>query len=117
MALAIGLDLILFATGGQEFPFQYLMVFVICACMCVSYSMYWLAIYYLFQPYTTTVSVKSGTYNAAYVIFSILMSVIVWFSVQSQILAVIMLVFTLAFVFFIRKLVIKRAPKSWRVKA
>lgn len=117
MAMAIGCNLILFATGGQDYPFQYLMIFAICACMCISYSMYWLSIYYLFQPYTTTASVKGGAYNAAYITFSILMSVIVWIGVRSQILAAIMLVFTVLFVFFARKLVLKRAPKTWRIKA
>ena len=79
--------------------------------------MYWLSIYYLFQPFTTTVSVKSGAYNAAYIIFSIVASVIVWIGVPSQILAAIMTIFTAAFVFFMRRLVFKKAPKTWRVKA
>lgn len=117
MAMATGCNLILFATGGQDYPFQYLMIFAICACMCISYSMYWLSIYYLFQPYTTTARVKGGAYNAAYIIFSILMSIIVWIGVRSHILAAIMLVFTVLFVFFARKLVFKIAPKTWRVRA
>jgi len=117
MAMAIGCNLILFATGGQDYPFEYLMTFVVIACMSVCYSMYWLCIYYLFQPYTTTVSVKGGAYNAAYIIFSILMSVIVWFGVPSLILAAVMLVFTALFVFFMRRLVFRKAPKTWRIKA
>lgn len=117
MALAIASNMILFATGGQDYPFQYLMTFVICACTCIGYSMYWLSIYYLFQPFTTTVRVKGGAYNAAYIIIGFVMSVLVWFRVQSLILAAIMLVFTVAFVFFTRGLVFKKAPKTWRVKA
>ena len=116
-AMAIGCNLILFATGGQEYPFQYLINFVVIAFMSISFTMYWLSIYYLFQPYTTTAKVKSGAYNAAYMIFGFLMSIIAWISVRSQILVVIMLVFTASFVFFIRKLIFKRAPKTWRVKA
>ena len=117
IALAIGSNLLLFATGGQDYPFQYLMTLVILICLSISYSMYWLSIYYLFQPFTTTVSVKSGAYNAAYIIFSIVASVIVWIGVPSQILAAIMTIFTAAFVFFMRRLVFKKAPKTWRVKA
>ena len=117
IALAIGSNLILFATGGQDYPFQYLMTLVILICLSISYSMYWLSIYYLFQPFTTTVSVKSGAYNAAYIIFSIVASVIVWIGVPSQILAAIMTIFTAAFGFFMRRLVFKKAPKTWRVKA
>ena len=117
IVLAAGSNLILFATGGQDYPFQYLMTFVVLIGLSISYSMYWLSIYYLFQPYTTTVSVKSGAYNAAYIIFSILASVIVWIGVPSQILAAIMAVYTAGFVFFMRRLVFKKAPKTWKVKA
>ena len=117
MAMAIGCNLILFATGGQDYPFQYLINFVAIACMSISFSMYWLSVYYLFQPYTTTASVKGGAYNVAFMAFGFLMSIIAWISVHSLILAAIMLAFTASFVFFIRKLVLKKAPKTWRVKA
>ena len=117
IALAIGSNLILFATGGQDYPFQYLMTFVITICMSVIYSTYWLVIYYLFQPFTTTVSVKSGAYNAAYVCVSIILSVIVWFRADSLILAVILVAAAVLFVFFMRMLVSKKAPKTWKVKA
>ena len=116
MAMAIGCNLILFATGGQEYPFHYLINFVVIGCMSISFTMYWLSIYYLFQPYTKTASVKGGAYNAAFMAFGFLMSIVAWISVKSQILAVIMLVFTVTFVFFIRKLVLKKAPKTWKVK-
>ena len=115
-AMAFSLNLILFSTGGQEYPFQYLMTFVIIMSMSVIYSTYWLVIYYLFQPFTTTVIVKSGAYNAAYVIVSILLSVIVWFRVHSLVLAAILVVFAALFVFFMRMLVSNKAPKTWKVK-
>ena len=117
MAMAAACNLILFATGGQDYPFHYLVNFAVIAFMSISYTMYWLSVYYLLQPYTTTVSVKGGAYNVAFMAFGFLMSVIAWFSVHSLILAAIMLVFTASFVFFIRKLVLKKAPKTWRVKA
>lgn len=117
MAMAIGCNLILFATGGQDYPFQYLINFAAIAFMSISFTMYWLSVYYLLQPYTTTAGVKSGAYNVAFMAFGFVMSVIAWISVPSQILAAIMLVFTAVFVFFIRKLVLKKAPKTWRVKA
>lgn len=117
MALAIASNLVLFATGGQDYPFQYLLTFVIAACISICYSMYWLSVYYLFQPFTTTVRIRSGAYNAAYVIVSVVISMIIWTRVPSLILAAILSVFTLVFVFVMRILVLKKAPKTWRVKA
>lgn len=117
IALAIGSNLILFATGGQDYPFQYLITFVILICMSICYSMYWLVIYYLFQPFTTTVRIKSGAYNAAYVIFSIFLSMVVWLRAHSLVLAAVLVFLTIVFVFLMRMLVSKKAPKSWKVKA
>ena len=117
LALALGSNLILFATGGQDYPLQYLITFVVIICMSVIYSTYWLVIYYLFQPFTTTVSIKSGAYNAAYIIVSIFLSVVIWFRAHSLMLAAILVVLTAAFIFFMRRLVSKKAPKTWRAKA
>lgn len=114
---AVAVNLVLFATGGQDYPFQYLVTFIIAAAMTVIYSMGWLSLYYLFQPFTTTVTVKSGAYAAARTVFSIVMAVIMFIPAHSLIVLAVTVVFAVLFVLIMRKLVYKRAPKTWRVKA
>ena len=117
-AVACGLsaDLILFYTGGQDYPFQYLVTILICVLMSAFYATIWLTLYYLFQPFTTTVNVKSGAYRAAWFILGFVFMIIIWIPSHSLILAGIMLVLTVLLVFIMRKLVYKFAPKTWKVK-
>ena len=118
-AVACGLasNLILFYTGGQDYPFQYLLNILICVLMSVTASVLWLSLYYLFQPFTTSVNVKSGVYNAVRIITCLVLSILVWVPVNTWILAALLLVFTVLFAFIMRKLVYKHAPRTWRAKA
>ena len=118
-ALALGLcaNLVLFYTGGQDYPLQYLMTLVIAAAICMIYSMIWLSLYYLFQPFTTTVNIKSGAYMAVRLIIGFILFIVVWLPANSLILAAVMVVFTALMIFVMRKLVYKFAPKTWKVKS
>ena len=118
-AIVCGLsaDLILFYTGGQDYPFQYILTVLVCIFMSISYSVIWLSMYYLFQPFTTTVNVKSGVYNAVRIIVSVILGILVWIPANTAVLTALMLVFTAAFIFVMRRLVYKHAPKTWKVKA
>ena len=107
----------LFATGGQDYPFQYLVPFMIAGAIAVIYSISWLGLYYLFQPFTTTVSVKSGAYAAARTVFSIIMAVVMWIPANSLIVLGVTVTVAVVLVVVLRKLVYKHAPKTWRVKA
>ena len=114
---SIAANLVLFATGGQEYPFQYLVTFIIASAFVVIYSMSWLALYYLFQPFTTTVTVKSGAYAAARTVFSIIMAIVMFIPAHSLIVMGVTVIFAFLFVLIMRKLVYKKATKTWRVKA
>ena len=117
-SIAFGLfaDLILFYTGGQDYPFQYLLTILVCVLMSAIYSMIWLSMYYLFQPFTTTVNVKSGIYNVIRIIIFFVFSVLVWVPSNTFVLALILLVFTAVFVFVMRKAVFRHAPRTWKAR-
>ena len=116
IVFALIANLVLFYTGGQDYPFQYLVTYLIAITISVFYSMIWLAMYYLFQPFTTTVNIKSGVYNVVRIIIFMVLSIIVWIPSHSLVLAAILVVLTGLFVFFMRKLVYKKAPKTWKIK-
>lgn len=113
----LGANLILFYTGGQDYPFQYLITILVCVLMSIGYAVIWLSLYYLFQPFTTTVKVKSGVYTVVSTVIYVGLSIIVWIPVNTLILAGILLVHTVLFVLLMRKLVYKYAPKTWKAKA
>lgn len=118
-AIVCGLcaNLLLFYTGGQDYPFQYLVNILICILISVVNSITWLSLYYLFQPFTTSVNVKSGAYIAARTVISLISLHICWIPCKSGLLLGIMLVFTAAYVIILRKLVRKHSPKTWKVKS
>ena len=113
----LAVNMVLFYTGGQDYPFQYLLTFVIVAALSVINSVSSLALYYLFQPFTTTVNVKGGAYLAARIILGVIAAHIFWIPLNSLILAGVLVVFTAVYVVVLRKLVYKKAPKTWKVKA
>ncbi|MBO7453361.1 MAG: hypothetical protein J6U54_23760 [Clostridiales bacterium] len=117
--IACGLfaDLILFFTGGQDYPLHYLVTLLIPMLITLIYSSSWLVLYYLFQPFTTTVKVKSGLYAVVRIIIGTILTIIIWVPAHSAVLAGILTVLSAAFLFFMRKLVFKLAPKTWRIKS
>ncbi len=118
-ALACGLFavLILFNTGGQDYPFQYLLTFMVPVLISVINSVTWLALYYLFQPFTTTVNVKGGAYKVARIIISFISGFICWVPLNTAILAGVLTVYALVYVLVMRALVKKFAPKTWKLKS
>ncbi len=117
LSFALAANCILFITGGQTYPFQYLATFVISASLSIFCTMIPLASYYLFQPFTTSVNVKSGMYNLVRIIVYSVGAIVIWIPCNSLILAGVLTLLTVFFVFVMRKTVYKYAPKTWRLKA
>ena len=118
-ALACGLFavLILFNTGGQDYPFQYLLTVLVPVLISVINSMTWLALYYLFQPFTTTVNVKGGAYRVTRIILTFITIIICWITLNTAVLAGVLTVFTVVYVILLRAIVKKYAPKTWKMKS
>ena len=117
VSLGLFADLILFVTGGQSYPGEYLVTILVGFMLSILTSVTWLALYYLFQPFTTSVVAKSGAYRITSIIIYSVASILVWVPLVSYILAPVLLVFTAGYVFFLRNRVYKLAPKTWKIKA
>lgn len=117
IAIGVFADLILFVTGGQSYPGEYLVTFLVAFLLSVLTSVTWLALYYLFQPFTTSVVAKSGAYRITSIIIYSVASIIVWIPLASYILAPVLLVFAAGYVLFLRSRVNKLAPKTWKIKS
>ena len=61
-----GLALILFVTGGTDNPLNYVVLVVSIICMSMFFSIHYLTIYYLLQPYNAGTELKSGTYRIVF---------------------------------------------------
>jgi len=112
-----GLALLLFASGGTDNPVNYAIIIVSIACMSIFFSVHYLTLYYLLQPYNAGTEMKSGvygiimwgTYIACYVMMQLRLPTFVFglctiaFCVLYSVVACI--------------LVYKVAPKTFRIRS
>ena len=63
LVIALGLPIILFITGGTDNNLNYLVLFISIISMSIFFSVHYLVMYYLLQPYNVNVEVRSGTYK------------------------------------------------------
>lgn len=58
-----GLALTLYTSGGTDNPLNYVVLIVSILCMSLFFSVHYLTVYYLLQPYNAGTEIKSGTYR------------------------------------------------------
>ena len=63
VVIGAGLCVILYVSGGTENPMNYVVLFVSILCMSLFFSIHYLTIYYLLQPYNAGTEMKSGMYQ------------------------------------------------------
>ena len=62
-AIAVGLVLLLYLTGGTSNYLNYLIIFISIIAMSIFFSVHYLVMYYLLQPYNINTEIKSSTYT------------------------------------------------------
>lgn len=76
--IGAGLSAILYVSGGTDNPLNYVVLFVSILCMSLFFSIHYLTIYYLLQPYNAGTEIKSGMYqvimSATYLVCFFLMN-------------------------------------------
>ena len=63
LVIGAGLSAILYVSGGTENPLNYVVLVCSVTAMSVFFSIHYLIVYYLLQPYTAGTEMKSGTYR------------------------------------------------------
>ncbi len=63
IVIGVGLTALLYLSGGTDNPLNYAVLLVSILCMSLFFSVHYLTIYYLLQPYNAGTELKSGTYR------------------------------------------------------
>lgn len=63
LVIGVGLAVLLYASGGTDNPLDYVVLFISTICMSIFFSVHYLTVYYLLQPYNAGTEIKSGTYQ------------------------------------------------------
>ena len=113
--IAAGLCLILALSGGTDNPVNYLVLIVSILCLSVFFSVHYLTIYYLLQPYNAGTEMKNGTYRlvlmATYLICFILMQL----RLPTLLFGGAVILFCAAYCAIACVLVYRLAPKTFRI--
>lgn len=115
--IGFGLAVLLYASGGTDNPLNYVVLVVSILCMSIFFSVHYLTIYYLLQPYNAGTEVKSGTYQlimsgtymACYFLMQLKMSTLTF--------GFMTIVFCVLYCIVASILVYKFAPKTFRIRA
>ncbi len=114
--IAVGMALILFASGGTDNPLNYVVILASIICMSIFFSVHYLTIYYLLQPYNAGTELK----NPAYQVISGLTYFVCYMLIQAEMttlaFGIIAIVFCVLYCAVACVLVYKFAPKTFRIR-
>ena len=114
--IAIGLPLILLVSGGTNDPLNYLFLAITILAMSIFFSVHYLTMYYLLQPYNVNLEMKSMTYN----VISLLTYVVCYMGMDIHLPTILfgtaMTLFSIVYVIIALILVYRYAPKTFKIR-
>lgn len=116
LVIGTGLPVLLFASGGTENPLHYAVLFISILSMSMFFSVHYLTIYYLLQPYNAGTEMKSGTYqmvmSATYFVCFFLMQV----RMPTLVFGIMCIAFCILYSIAACILIYRFAPKTFRLR-
>lgn len=116
LVIGVGLALILYSTGGTDNPLNYVVLIVSILFMSLFFSIHYLTIYYLLQPYNAGTELKSGTYKiilwATYFVCFYIMKL----RMPIMIFGAMTIVFCVLYSIVASILVYRLAPKTFKIR-
>lgn len=114
--IGLGLALLLYLSGGTDNPLNYIILFVSIIAMSIFFSVHYLVMYYLLQPYNVNTEMKSSTYKVVQAITYF----VCWYMIQVQLptfyFGIATIVFCVAYCLISLFLAYKYAPKTFKLR-
>lgn len=116
LVIGSGLALMLYTSGGTDHPLNYAILVISILCMSLFFSVHYLTIYYLLQPYNAGTEMKSGTYRIVLTV-----TYMVCFFMMNQrmpilIFGIMTILFCVLYSIIASVLVYRFAPKTFRIR-
>lgn len=115
VTIGCGLAFLLYLSGGSENIWNYVILMVSIPCMSIFFSVHYLTLYYLLQPFNAGTEVKSGTYKIVMWITYIICYAMLQVRMKIMIFGVATIVFCILYCIIACILVYKFAPKTFRI--
>lgn len=111
-----GLALILYLTGGTDNPLNYAVLIVSILCMSLFFSVHYLTLYYLLQPYNAGTELKSGTYRIVMMVTYLICFYLMQLRMPTLVFGIMTIVFCLLYSLVASVLVYRLAPKTFKLR-
>lgn len=115
--IGCGLAVLLYASGGTGNPMNYVALIVSILCMSIFFSVHYLTIYYLLQPYNAETQIKSGMYQVIMWVTYMVCYMMIQIKMPTLVFGVMTIVFCVLYCIVASILVFKFAPKTFRIRA
>ena len=112
-----GLALLLIVSGGTDNPLNYAIIIVSVACMSVFFSVHYLMLYYLLQPYNAGTEMKSGVYQLIMMVTYVACYVMMQLRLPTFVFGLCTIVFCILYSVVACILVYRIAPKTFRIRS
>ena len=116
LVIGVGLSLILYVSGGTDNPLNYGVLLVSILAMSLFFSIHYLTIYYLLQPYTAGTEMKSGTYRIVMILTYVACYALMNLRMPILVFGVACILFCVLYSIVACILVYKFAPQTFRLR-
>lgn len=116
LVIGTGLSLLLFITGGTDNVLNYAVIIVSILCMSAFFSVHYLTIYYLMQPYNAATEIKNGMYQVVKVATYVVCYYMIKVRMPTIIFGTLTMVFCILYCMIACILVYRFAPKTFRLR-
>ena len=114
--LGAGLSVIFYMIGGSGKLFECILVFLSVISLSVFFSVHYLTIYYLLQPYNPSTEVKSGTYFIIQFVTYVVSFIMIYIKLPVFIFGILCVAFCVIYCLVACILVYRFAPKTFRLR-
>ena len=116
LTIGVGLDAILFASGGGS-ALDYAVILISILCLSIFFSVHYLTLYYLLQPYNAGTEMKSGTYRLIMSITYIVCFGFMQMRMPTLLFGGLCIAFCVLYVIIACILIYKLAPRTFKLRA
>ena len=116
LVIGCGLAVILYVSGGTDNPLNYVVLVVTILAMSAFFSIHYLTVYYLLQPYTAGTEMKSGTYRIVMVLTYVVCYALINVRLPILVFGAMCIAFCVVYSIVASILVYKFAPLTFRLR-
>lgn len=114
--IAVGLPILLYITGGTPNSIDYISIPIFIITLSIFFSIHYLVIYYLFQPYDKNMKMKSIAYSLISALTYLIAYSLTDFKMSTTLFSIIAIIATVAYSIIALISVYKKAPQTFKIK-